>query len=171
MRILILVDCYVPSVKSGARQIRDLAAEFHRQGHEVTVITPSHEIVDEAQVTWDEGTRIVRVRTGKIKGVGRIWRALEEIRLSGVVWRRVGRFLLENPADFIVFYSPTIFWSALVRRLKALWGCPAYLILRAIRSCGQDRNPVSGKRRIFHERISPAGISIGGALQLDGSGG
>jgi O26-antigen biosynthesis N-acetyl-L-fucosamine transferase len=31
-----------------------------------------------------------------------------------------------------VFYSPTIFWGALVKRLKSLWGCPAYLILRDI---------------------------------------
>ncbi|MBZ5701420.1 MAG: glycosyltransferase family 4 protein [Acidobacteriia bacterium] len=132
MRILILVDCYVPSAKSGAKQMRDLAVEFHRQGHDVIVLTSSHEITGDAQIAHEKGVRIVRVRTGKIKGAGKIWRAVEEIRLSGAVWRRAGRFLLENPADLIVFYSPTIFWGALVRRLKKLWGCPAYLILRDI---------------------------------------
>jgi glycosyltransferase involved in cell wall biosynthesis len=39
---------------------------------------------------------------------------------------------LRHPADLIVFYSPTIFWGALVRRLKAIWHCRAYLILRDI---------------------------------------
>jgi glycosyltransferase involved in cell wall biosynthesis len=132
MRILLLVDCYVPSAKSGAKQMHDLAVEFHRQGHEVIVLTPSHEIAGDVQVTREKGARVVRVRTGEIKGVGKILRALEEVRLSGTGWRCAGRLLQENPADLIVFYSPTIFWGALVRRLKRLWGCPAYLILRDI---------------------------------------
>jgi glycosyltransferase involved in cell wall biosynthesis len=132
MRILLLVDCYVPSAKSGAKQMRDLAVEFHRQGHEVIVLTPSHEIAGDMQVTSEEGVCIVWVKTGQIRGVGKILRAVEEIRLSGTVWRRAGEFLLKNPAELIVFYSPTIFWGALVRRLKTLWGCPAYLILRDI---------------------------------------
>jgi len=132
MRILLLVDCYVPSAKSGAKQMRDLAVEFHRQGHDVIVLTPSHEIAGDVQVTREEGARVVRVRTGQIRGGGKIPRAVEEIRLSGTAWRRAGGFLLKNPAELIVFYSPTIFWGALVRRLKTLWGCPAYLILRDI---------------------------------------
>jgi glycosyltransferase involved in cell wall biosynthesis len=32
----------------------------------------------------------------------------------------------------IIFYSPTIFFGDLVRRLKALWGSPSYLVLRDI---------------------------------------
>src|ERR1700722_18046819 len=32
VRVLILVDCYLPSQKSGAKQIHDLGVEFARQG-------------------------------------------------------------------------------------------------------------------------------------------
>jgi len=132
MRILILVDCYLPSLKSGAKLIHDLGVEFRRQGHEVTVLTPSDTVCQSLQVTVENGLRIARVKTGKIKGTGRVRRAIQEVRLSATLWGRAKHFMLANRADLIVFYSPTIFFGALVRRLKSLWRCPAYLILRDI---------------------------------------
>jgi O26-antigen biosynthesis N-acetyl-L-fucosamine transferase len=49
-----------------------------------------------------------------------------------MIWRRARSFFISNAFDLIVFYSPTIFFGALVRRLKVLWRCPAYLVLRDI---------------------------------------
>jgi glycosyltransferase involved in cell wall biosynthesis len=132
MRILLLVDCYSPQTKSSATQMRDLALEFRRRNHEVTVLTPSDRISTNLEIANEEGLQVVRVRSRKIKGAPNILRAAEEIRLSSLTWRRARRFLLAHPADLIVFYSPTIFWGALVKRLKSLWGCRAYLILRDI---------------------------------------
>jgi glycosyltransferase involved in cell wall biosynthesis len=132
VRILILVDCYLPSHKSGPKQIHDLGVEFLRQGHEVTILTTTHEISQGLEVTAEEGLRIARVKTRRIKGASKPLRGLNEMRISNFVWQTAGRFLSTNPHDLIVFYSPTIFWSALVRRLKSLWRCPAYLILRDI---------------------------------------
>jgi glycosyltransferase involved in cell wall biosynthesis len=132
MRILLLVDCYLPHVKSSATQMHDLAMEFRRRNHEVTVLTPSDRISAGLEIAAGEGLRVVRVKTRRIKGASKVFRAAEEMRLSSLIWRRARRFLLTNPADLIVFYSPTIFWGALVKRLKSIWGCPAYLILRDI---------------------------------------
>ena len=132
MRLLLIVDCYLPSHKSSAKQMHDLGLEFRREGHDVTVLTTSHETVGNFEVSVEDGLRVARVKTSQIKGASKLFRALNEVRLSGIVWRTAGRFLEENPADLIVFYSPTIFWSSLVRRLKSLWHCPAYLILRDI---------------------------------------
>lgn len=132
MRILILVDCYLPSLKSGAKLVHDLGVEFRGQRHEVTVLTPSDTISQSPQVTIEDGLRIARVKTGRIKGTAKLSRAIQEVRLSATLWGRAKHFLLANPADLIVFYSPTIFLGAFVRRLKSLWRCPAYLILRDI---------------------------------------
>ncbi len=132
MRILILVDCYLPSCKSGAKHIHDLGVEFQRQGHQVTVLTPSDTISQDLDVTDEQGLRIARVNTGRIKGTAKPIRALQQIRLSALLWRKARRFLVANPAELIIFYSPTIFFGALVRRLKAQWRCPSYLILRDI---------------------------------------
>jgi len=132
MHILLIVDCYLPSLKSGARMMHDLGVEFRRQGHEVTVLTPSDTISEDLQVRMEEGLRVARVKTGTIKGSTKLFRAIREMRLSGTLWRRAKNLLLAKPADLIVFYSPTIFFGALVGRLKSRWGCPAYLVLRDI---------------------------------------
>ena len=132
MRILLIVDCYLPSVKSGARLIHDLGVEFGRQGHDVTILTPSDAISRALEVTTENGLRVVRVQTKKIKGISKIFRASREVRLSAILWRHAKNYLLSDPRDLIIFYSPTIFFGALVRRLKMHWGCPAYLILRDI---------------------------------------
>ena len=132
MRIVILIDCYLPSRKSGAKHIHDLALECRDLGHDVTIITISDYITRAFQVSDDQGLRIARVKMGKIKGMPKIVRAIQEVRLSHVIWRKARRFLKANPADAIIYYSPTIFFGALVRRLKSLWSCPSYLILRDI---------------------------------------
>ena len=132
MRVLILVDCYLPSQKSGAKLIHDLGIEFRRLDNDVTILTPSDQIDQNFEISIEDGLRVARVKTPRIKGASKPIRGLNEARLSSLVWQRAGRFLKENPSDLIVFYSPTIFWGALVRRLKCLWHCPAYLILRDI---------------------------------------
>jgi glycosyltransferase involved in cell wall biosynthesis len=132
MRILIIVDCYLPSPKSGAKLIHDLGVEFRRQGNEVTVLTASDLISERLRISCEEGLQIIRVRTKKIKGAKNFLRALQEVRLSSILWRRVETRLRQLTFDLIMFYSPTIFFGALVRRLKSIWGCPAYLILRDI---------------------------------------
>ena len=112
--------------------MHDMALEFHRQKHEVIVLTPSDRVSKNIEVTSEFGFPVVRVKTRNIKGAWRAFRAIQESRLSRVLWRRAKPFLLQHPADLIVFYSPTIFWASLVRRLKSIWHCPVYLILRDI---------------------------------------
>ncbi len=132
MRILVLVDCYLPSCKSGAKQMHDLSVELLRYASNVTVLTASHEISSTIDFSMEEGVRVIRVRTPRIKGAGHVARAITEMRLSSLVWGRARRYLLNHPAELIIFYSPSIFWGALVHRLKSLWRCQTYLILRDI---------------------------------------
>lgn len=132
MRILILVDCYYPSTKSSAKLVHDLAVEFGRRGDQAVVLTPSETIAGKLESRIEDGVTVVRVKTGPIKGVHRIIRAVNEVRLSARIWHSAKTFLRESPCDLILFYSPTIFFGALVRKLKNLWNCPAYLILRDI---------------------------------------
>ena len=132
MRVLILVDCYYPSTKSGAKLVHDLAVELCRRGNQAVVLTPSDAISEDLRFRTEDGVSVVRVRTGRIKGANKLQRALREARLSANLWRRAANFLRQNPCELILFYSPTIFFEGLVRKLKQIWACPAYLILRDI---------------------------------------
>jgi len=132
VRILIIVDCYYPTTKSSAKLVHDLGVELHARGHEITVLAPSETINEKAVISSEDKLRIIRVRTGKIKGANLIARGWHEARLSSSLWKSAKSFLRDNPHDGIVFYSPSIFFGPLVARLKKLWGCRAYLVLRDI---------------------------------------
>jgi glycosyltransferase involved in cell wall biosynthesis len=132
MRILIITDCYYPTSKSGAKLVHDLGVEFRRRGHDVIILASSEYIREGFEFSSESGMQIARVKTGKMKSASKIVRALNEIRLSHTMWKGAEQFLRANPWDYIVYYSPSIFFGPLVRRLKSLWKCPSYLILRDI---------------------------------------
>jgi glycosyltransferase involved in cell wall biosynthesis len=132
VRILILVDCYYPSTKSSAKLVHDLAVELCRRGDQAVILTPSDCVTQTAEIATDDGITVVRVKNRRIKGANKMQRAIREARLSANLWRGAKHFLQQNRCELIVFYSPTIFFGKLVGRLKKLWGCPAYLILRDI---------------------------------------
>ena len=132
MKILLLVDCYLPSTKSSAKLIHDLALEIRDQGHQPIVVAPDDSLESDSSIRDEDGVTIVRVRTGRIKGASLPVRAIHETRLSSVIWKRARSFFESHPCDLVAYYSPSIFFGALVRRLKRLWGCSTYLILRDI---------------------------------------
>lgn len=132
MRILILIDDYLPSVKSGAKMIHELGLQFIQQGNRVILLTPSAVISHPVEESEEQGIHVVRVKTERLKGVSRLRRAVGEVTLSSTLWRGAGEFLKANPCDLIIYYSPTIFFGSLVKKLKALWNCPSYLVLRDI---------------------------------------
>ena len=132
LRILIVVDCYYPTPKSSAKLVHDLGVELHRRGNEVLVLTPCDSVSEPLTVSIEDNLLIARVKTRRIKGAPNALRAIEEAQLSVRLWRKANHFLRANKCDLILFYSPSIFFGPLVRKLKTLWGCPSYLILRDI---------------------------------------
>jgi glycosyltransferase involved in cell wall biosynthesis len=132
MRILLFVVYYLPSTSSAAKLIHDLALEFTKRGHDVTVVAPDHDAETDIQCDYDDKVRVIRVKTGEIRGVSKLLRGYREISLSRILWKKAKSFFNENSFDLIIYYSPTIFFGPLVKRLKSLFGCPAYLILRDI---------------------------------------
>jgi glycosyltransferase involved in cell wall biosynthesis len=132
MRILLLVVYYLPSPIASAKLMDDLALEFRSMGHEVVVAAPDQAIDKDCQVRTEHDIQVLRIRTGEIKAASRWLRAWREISLSSAMWRRGKTFFRQTPFDLVVSYSPTIFFGGLVARLKRLYGCPSYLILRDI---------------------------------------
>jgi glycosyltransferase involved in cell wall biosynthesis len=138
MRLLLVADAYLPTRKSVAVQMHDLAVELAHQGHEPTVITLSEELSEPWQLSQEGTVRVLRVRISATKSVGLsklglIRRALSEFTFSLRLWRAFSA----SPAsatrfDAVVWYSPSIFLGPFVARVKARDRCRAYLILRDI---------------------------------------
>ncbi len=131
MKILIIVDDYMPySIKVSAKMMHELACEFKAKGHSVTVVTPYPKLKVKTQISELDGVKVLRFKSGEIKNVNKIKRAVNESLLSVRAWRYGKKFFKENSYDLIIYYSPSIFWGKLVSQLKKLWNAPAYLILR-----------------------------------------
>ena len=131
MKICLIVDDYMPnSIKVAAKMMHELACEFISQGHEVTVITPSPELNQNTEISKLDGVTVCRFKSGEIKNVGKVKRAINETLLSYYAWKNFKSYLQENKHDIIVYYSPSIFWGGFVKKLKNTWNAPSYLILR-----------------------------------------
>lgn len=131
MRVLVIVDTYVPARISGALQMRDLARELLAQQHEPTVIVASPELRSPWKIEHIDGVEVLRVRTPQTKDVGLIRRALAECWLPFAMLRGLRKSPLAKVQwQGLIWYSPTIFFGPMVRAIKRRCGCRGYLILR-----------------------------------------
>jgi glycosyltransferase involved in cell wall biosynthesis len=131
MKICLIVDDYLPdSIKVGGKMMHELGVEFVKRGHEVSVVTPKTDLEKPYSITEIERINVCLFRSGAVKNVGKVQRAVNETLLSHNAWKAFRKYFKENPHDLIIYYSPSIFWGPLVKKLKKLWNAPAYLVLR-----------------------------------------
>ena len=112
--------------------MHQLAEELHNRGNSVTLATPSQSLRIPVEEDRSRGFRVVRFASGKFKNTGRVQRAINELLFSWRLLRALRRVRSLTAIDLIVYYSPSIFWGPAVARLKKVWHCRSYLVLRDI---------------------------------------
>ena len=131
MKVCIVVDDYMPySIKVGAKMMHELACELVNQGHQVSVITPNAQQKETVVCSILDDVTIYAFKSGEIKNISKVKRAINESLLSFYAWRYTKEILKNNPHDLIIYYSPTIFFGPFIGKLKKLWGAKTYLVLR-----------------------------------------
>lgn len=131
MNLVLIIDDYLPhSTRVGAKMFHELAVELHLRGHRITVITPDFRQKAALSVDEIDGITVWRFKSGPIKDVGKICRASNETLLSYRAWGAISHLVKPETFDGIIYYSPSIFWGRLVKRIKQRCRCPAYLVLR-----------------------------------------
>ena len=133
MKLLIIIDDYLPdSTKVGAKMMHELALELKNNSHEVLILTPKPLQKELLTIQKIDGISVLFFRSGQIKNVGKLKRTINESLLSYLAFQSAKKYLKENPCNGIIYYSPSIFFGSLVRKLSNLWNCQSYLILRDI---------------------------------------
>ncbi|MFL0809467.1 MAG: glycosyltransferase family 4 protein [Agarilytica sp.] len=131
MKLALVIDDYMPkSTRVGAKMFHELAIELQNRGCKVTVITPESKLDKSLQVDEFDGVTVWRFKSGHIKETGRVNRAINESLLSIRAWIALKGQVEENTFDGVVYYSPSIFFGGLVKKIKARCNCLAYLVLR-----------------------------------------
>jgi glycosyltransferase involved in cell wall biosynthesis len=133
VKIALIADAYPPMRSSGAVQLRDLAREFARQGHEITVLVPASRQRPPWIVEASDGVTVIRLKSMQTRDTAYLQRTLGELTMPFMMRRNFKRSpLAERRFDGIVWYSPTIFLGPLIKALRRRHGCPTYLIIRDI---------------------------------------
>ena len=134
MKLALIIDNYLPhSTLSSAKMFHELAVELENQGRRVVVITPQPKQATKLVKDKIDGIEIWRFRSGEIRGVGKIKRAINESLLPINAWSSIQEKVKVDGFDGfdgVIYYSPSIFFGYLVRKIKQYCKCPAYLILR-----------------------------------------
>jgi len=131
MKILLIIDDYLPSSeKVSPKMMHELACEYIKQGHQVSVITPNSDINTGVDVLKIDGVMIYRYKSGGVKNVPRLTRAINETLLSYYAWKYLKTTFKKEKYDVIIYISPSIFFGPLVYKLKKLWSAKSYLVLR-----------------------------------------
>ena len=107
MNLLLIIDDYLPeSTKVGAKMMHELAVELKSNGHEVSVLTPKPLQKESLTVQKIDGINILFFRSGRIKNVGKLKRAINESLLSYQAFKSSHNYLKDNPCNCIIYYSP-----------------------------------------------------------------
>lgn len=133
MRIALIADIFPPFRSSGAVQLRDLAREFARKGHTLTVLLPA----PGQQAPWAleqmDGVQVLRLKAPRTKDVGYVRRTLGELSMPFSMLRQFRKSPLATEQwDGVLWYAPSIFHGPLASALKKSSGCKGYLIIRDI---------------------------------------
>ena len=119
MKLVLIADTFPPLRTSGAVQLRDLAREFVRQGHELTVLLPDADLDLPWALENFEGSKVLRLKSPQTKDVGYLRRTIGEWLMPIAMWRNLRLSPLAwQRWDGIVWYSPSIFHGPLVQKLK-----------------------------------------------------
>ena len=133
LKIALIADTFPPLRNSGAVQLRDLAREFSRQGHELTVILPAADISEPWVIEDTENYRIIRLQAPRTKDINYFLRTIGEIIMPFAMLRNLRRSPLASIKwDGVIWYAPSIFHGPLASALKKKSGCKGYLIIRDI---------------------------------------
>jgi len=131
MNLALIIDDYLPqSTRVGAKMFHELALEFLKRGHNVTVITPCSEQKENLVIETFDNVQVWRFKNGPIKDVRHLTRGINEALLSLRAWKTIRQLVKADTFDGIVYYSPSIFWGHLVKKIKRRCHCRSYLVLR-----------------------------------------
>jgi len=132
-RIVVIAPVFHPFHSSGAVQLMDLSKEFVAQGYQLTVFVPSSDINDSYLLENKHGINVLRLSAPKSRDMSYVRRTISEFFTPYFMMWNLRNCPLNNIEwDGVVWYSPSIFLTPLVKFLKNKNNCRTYLILRDI---------------------------------------
>jgi glycosyltransferase involved in cell wall biosynthesis len=131
--IALISTDYPPLRTSAAVQLRDLAQQFVALGYRPVVVVPSQLFKQSWMIERIDDVEVLRVSAPPTRAPSFVRRAIAEMWLPFAMLRNIGKSPFRAMKwDFLVWYSPPIFFGPLIWALRRRSGARGYLILRDI---------------------------------------
>ena len=122
----------LPAENKDGGMYGNLAEEFHKNGHEVTLIAPD-EAHAKTYMGVERGMRVVRVASKETQGVANMFKKGVALAMLPYYFKKAYKqYLSKEQFDWIVMPTPPITLSGFVKYVKKRTGAKFYLILRDI---------------------------------------
>ena len=134
MKFLIVTDAYFPNNSSVSVLLSDLAQEFIAQSIDVDILVSVSEQDTPIKIWNHNGCEVISIKALKTKDISYFRRTINEFINPWLIWRTLEKSpgFMSKQYDGVIWYSPTIFWGPLIKRLRYKFQCRSYLILRDI---------------------------------------
>lgn len=132
MKILYISTVF-PRPENSSTIYTDLAEALKKHGHEIIVVatTDAANFV-KSQLVLERNIPVLRVKTGKMYNVGFIQKSISLLLLKFHLIKAIKNNLSTNKFDFILFESPPVTISSVIKWAMKYFGCPSYLMLKDI---------------------------------------
>lgn len=132
MNILFLTLVYPENINSRGIYI-DLVNEFKERGHNVTVVTPTERRAGkETFITYNDGIKVLRVKTGNIQKTNKIEKGISTLLLERQFIKAIKENLRDVKYDLVLYSTPPITFERVIRYIKEKDNAKAYLLLKDI---------------------------------------
>lgn len=130
----------------------DLMKEFIRHGHRPYIVTPREKkFREETELIDSENYSLLKVKIGNTSDVSLIVKGISTVTLSFQFYNAVKSKLGHLNFGLILYSTPPITLAMPVKRLKKLFGCRTYLMLKDIfPQNAVDLGMLSAKGIIYH---------------------
>jgi glycosyltransferase involved in cell wall biosynthesis len=132
MKILFLTLARIESIESQGIYT-DLIRKFRDNGHDITVVFPSERKYQKpTHYVYKEGVRILSVWSTNIQKTNLIEKGITTLLLEFYFYFAIRKYLPYRDFDLILYSTPPITLTNIIKRLKRISNAKTYLLLKDI---------------------------------------
>ena len=111
----------------------DLLREFIKNGHQIYVLSPADGFLkNEQRIIKEQSAKIVKVKTGRIQKTNLIEKGINTILIEPRFKRAVKKYFKDIKFDLVLYPTPPITFTNVVKYVKKRDGAKTYLMLKDI---------------------------------------
>ncbi len=132
MNILFLTLVNISGFEEQQNIYADQCRELVRRGHRVHIVCPDEIGADTAFLPYQEGSGVLKVRTGQVQKTSLIRKGIATLTLGACFKKAIKKHLKGHKYDLVMYSTPPITLVNIVKYVKKRDGAKTYLLLKDI---------------------------------------